>query len=99
MTIVKTIEGNTAKFTLNGKLNNTSAPELEKEIEALDDSVTELIFDFESLSYVSSAGLRVIINVQKSANETGKRMTLTNVNEDIMEIFDMTGFINFLTIA
>ena len=98
MNIVKSIEVNAATLALDGRLDTTTAPELEAEIEALDASVTELTLDLENLRYISSAGLRVLLNAQKKANATGGTMTLTNVNDEIMDVFDMTGFISFLTI-
>ena len=71
--------------------------ELEKEIKASLDGVTELIMDFEQLDYISSAGLRVLLSAQKVMNKQGS-MKIINVNETIMEVFDVTGFVDILTI-
>ena len=98
MNIVKSIEGNAATLAPDGRLDTTTAPELEAAIDALDDSVTELTLDLENLRYISSAGLRVLLNTQKKANASGGTMKLTHVNEEIMDVFDMTGFVSFLTI-
>ena len=99
MTILKEIEGSTAVLRLNGKLDSTSAPQLEEELDALGSDITSLTLDFEALRYISSAGLRVLLDAQKKANATGSTMTLTHVNEEIMDVFDMTGFVSFLTIV
>ena len=96
MKIEKKLNGNTLVFALDGRLDTTTAPELENEIGDLD-GVEELIFDKEKLEYISSAGLRVILKAQKIMNEKGS-MKLKNVGESIMEVFEITGFSDFLTI-
>ena len=97
MKIEKTINGSAAVLKISEALDTETAPELEallrNELEGIDD----LTFDFEELDYVSSAGLRVIIFAQKMMNEAGK-MKIIHVNESIMEIFEITGFTNILTI-
>ena len=82
---------------VEGRLDTTTAPELEQEIKASTDGITELVFDFGSLEYISSAGLRVLLSAQKVMNKQGS-MKVTNVNEEIMEIFEVTGFSDILTI-
>lgn len=99
MKIEKKIQDETVTLAIQGRLDTTTAPELEDEINGLGDSFQELVLDCGELSYISSAGLRVLLSAQKAANANGSRMTLTHVNEEIMEVFDMTGFSNFLTIA
>ena len=96
MKIEKKLNGNTLVFALDGRLDTTTAPELENEIGDLD-GVEELIFDMEKLEYISSAGLRVILKAQKIMNEKGS-MKLKNVGESIMEVFEITGFSDFITI-
>ena len=96
MKIGKKLNGNTLVFALDDRLDTTTAPELENEIGDLD-GVEELIFDMEKLEYISSAGLRVILKAQKIMNEKGS-MKLKNVGESIMEVFEITGFSDFLTI-
>ncbi len=81
---------------LEGRLDTTTAPQLEKEIQELD-GITCLKMDFEKLDYLSSAGLRVLLLAQKKMNRCGE-MILNHVNETIMEVFDVTGFIDILTI-
>ena len=96
MKIEKKLNDNTLVFALDGRLDTTTAPELENEIGDLD-GVEELIFDMEKLEYISSAGLRVILKAQKIMNEKAS-MKLKNVGESIMEVFEITGFSDFLTI-
>jgi len=82
---------------LEGRLDTTTAPNLEKELKSSLDDVTELIMDFEKLEYISSAGLRVLLSAQKTMNKQGE-MKLIHVNDTIMEIFKVTGFSDILTI-
>ena len=89
-------EGKTV-FALEGRLDTVTAPDLEKELKASLDSVTELVLDFEKLEYISSAGLRVLLSAQKTMAKQGE-MKVTHVTEVIMEIFEVTGFSDILTI-
>ena len=95
--IEKKSEGTKDTVMLSGRLDTTTAPELEKALQAADASVTELILDFAGLAYVSSAGLRVLLTTQKKMNKQGK-MIIRNVCDDIKEIFEITGFLDILTI-
>lgn len=97
MNINKTIDGSTLKISLEGRLDTTTAPQLEAELKGSMDGVAELNMDFEKLEYLSSAGLRVILAAQKTMNKQGK-MVICHVNEVIMEVFEVTGFIDILTI-
>ena len=97
MTIQKTLNGSTLTLALEGRLDTTTAPQLEAELKASMDGVTELDMDFEKLEYLSSAGLRVLLAAQKVMNKQGK-MTIHHVNETIHEVFEVTGFIDILTI-
>lgn len=83
--------------TLEGRLDTTTAPDLEKELKDSLDDVTELIMDFEKLEYISSAGLRVLLSTQKIMSRQGE-MKLIHVSDTIMEIFEVTGFADILTI-
>ena len=85
------------KVNVVGRLDTQTAPELEKEIDSAVSGIKELTFDMTGLEYVSSAGLRVILKAQKIMNAQGS-MKLTNVNDSIMEVFDITGFLDILTI-
>ncbi len=95
--IEKTTENNCLTYTLNGRLDTLTAPELELDLNGTLDGVTELIFDLIDLDYLSSAGLRVLLTAQKRMNTQGA-MRVRNVNETIREIFDVTGFSDILTI-
>lgn len=84
-------------LTLAGRLDTTTAPELEAELKRSIDGITQLIMDFDQLEYLSSAGLRVILAAQKTMNQQGS-MVIQHVNETIMEVFEVTGFVDILTI-
>ena len=98
MTIHKTMNGNTLTLTVEGRLDTTTAPMLEAEMKSSIGGVTELILDFAALEYVSSAGLRVLLAAQKVMNRQGK-MILRHVGETVMDVFEVTGFSDILTIA
>ena len=97
MTIEKNLNGTELVMAFNGRMDTSTAPLFEAEIKSGLDGVEKLILDFENLEYVSSAGLRVILKAQKIMNTQGE-MKLTHVNETIMEVFDITGFVDILTI-
>ena len=97
MTIEKKLNGESVTLVVVGRLDTQTAPELEKEIDGVVSGLKELTFDMSGLEYVSSAGLRVILKAQKIMNAQGS-MKLTGVNDSIMEVFDITGFLDILTI-
>ena len=97
MTIDKNINGEVVTLVVTGRLDTQTAPDLEKEVDSVVADTKELIFDMTGLEYVSSAGLRVILKAQKLMNAKGS-MKLTGVNDSIMEVFDITGFLDILTI-
>ena len=97
MTIEKTITNASASLKIVGRLDTSTAPELEAAIDGCVAGIKELVLDCSELEYVSSAGLRVILKAQKLMNAQGN-MKLTHVNETIMEVFDITGFADILTI-
>ena len=97
MTIEKKLNAETATLIVSGRLDTQTAPELENELDSVLPGLKELTFDMTSLEYVSSAGLRVILKAQKTMNAQGS-MKLTGVNDSIMEVFDITGFLDILTI-
>jgi len=97
LNINKTFEGGKASFVLEGRLDTVTAPELERELKAVLPDATALTLDFDKLEYISSAGLRVLLSVQKVMAKQGE-MKIIHVNETIMDIFDITGFIDILTI-
>ena len=97
MTINKQQDGSKLNIALEGRLDTTTAPQLESELRASLDGVTELAFDLKELLYISSAGLRVLLSAQKTMNKQGN-MVVRNASEELMEIFEVTGFTDILTI-
>ena len=98
MTINKEQNGNELKIALEGRLDTTTAPQLEKEIGSALDGITSLEFDLKDLAYISSAGLRVLLAAQKTMNKQKGKMVIHGANEDLMDIFEVTGFVDILTI-
>ena len=97
MTINKNAEGEKLTIALEGRLDTVTAPQLEAELNQSLDGVKDLVFDFKSLEYISSAGLRVLLSAQKKMNKQGQ-MTVEGANENLMEIFEVTGFVDILNI-
>lgn len=96
MTINKETNGNEMVISLEGRLDTTTAPQLDEEIKKLD-GVDKLVIDLKQLEYISSAGLRILLSAQKAMNKRGG-MVIRNVSDVIREIFDVTGFVDILTI-
>jgi len=97
LNISKRTDGKKLTITVEGRLDTTSAPQLEEIVRSqIGDSET-LVFDFEKLDYISSAGLRVLLAAQKIMNKQGK-MVVKNVSEEVKEIFEVTGFCDILTL-
>ena len=97
MKIEKKVDGSNMSFALEGRLDTMTAPLLESEIQGKLDGVMDLEFDFAKLTYISSAGLRVLLSAQKIMNKQGS-MVVKNANEAVMEVFEVTGFTDILTI-
>ena len=97
MKITKNQNGNALEIAVEGRLDTTTAPELEKELKDCLDSANELTLDFSNLEYISSAGLRVLLSAHKVMSQKGG-MKLTHVNETVSEVFEVTGFSDILTI-
>ena len=91
-------EGEKLTVKLEGRLDTTTSPELESELGMNLDGIKELVFDFNGLEYLSSAGLRVLLNAQKTMNQQGE-MKVTGVSDSVKEIFDVTGFSDILTVV
>ena len=98
MTINKTQDQNTLTLQVEGRLDTVTAPELEAEIKGGLDGAAKLVFDFGRLECISSAGLRVLLTAQKAMNKQGGEMTVTGCSEDILDIFEITGFSQILTV-
>ncbi len=97
MTINKISDGEKLTVAITGRLDTNSSPKLEAELRQSVDGVTELVFDFSEVEYISSAGLRVLLAAQKVMNRKGS-MKLVGVSDEIQEVFEITGFSDILTI-
>ena len=97
LNINKKLEDEKLTISLEGRLDTTTAPQLETMLKENIDGVKELVIDFEKLEYISSAGLRVLLSAQKTMSKQGS-MKVINVSDLIKEIFEVTGFIDILTI-
>ena len=97
MKITKTMNGTTLNIAREGRLDTTTAPELEQALKESLDSATALTLDFSALDYISSAGLRVLLSAHKTMSKKGG-MVVKNVNEIVSEVFDVTGFADILNI-
>ncbi|MDO4797035.1 MAG: STAS domain-containing protein [Coriobacteriales bacterium] len=97
MDVNMTQEGTRLIVTVTGRLNTGTAPDFENKLIPAIDGITELIIDFAGLDYISSAGLRIVLTAQKKMNRQGT-MVIRNVKPEIYEVFEMTGFVDFLTI-
>ena len=98
MEINKDIQEKVMKLKLSGRLDTTTSPQLEQELNASLDGIEDLQLDFSELDYISSAGLRVLLSAQKKMNKQGA-MSISGVNDTIAEIFEVTGFSDILTIV
>ena len=96
MTITKTQNGSAVTLSIEGRLDTITSPDLEKELQGLSDS-NELTIDCTKLDYISSAGLRVFLAAHKSYSSKGG-MTVTNVQDSVLDVFDVTGFKEILNI-
>ncbi len=97
MEINKVVDDKKCTIELTGRLDTLTSPQLEEALKEVPEDTNELVLDLKELEYVSSAGLRVFLNAQKGMTDKGT-MTLKNVNEEIMEVLEMTGFTQILTI-
>ena len=97
LNINKNLNGSSLTVALEGRLDTSTAPQLENELKEAIGGVTELVLDFSALEYISSAGLRVLLSAQKIMNKQGS-MKVVHVNDVIREIFEVTGFCDILTI-
>jgi anti-sigma B factor antagonist len=97
MTINKTVNGKELTIALEGRLDTTTAPQLDEELKTALNGIEKFVLDFGKLEYISSAGLRVLLSAQKVMNKQGS-MVIREVSEEIQEIFEVTGFVDILTI-
>ena len=99
LNITKKQEGTALGVALEGRLDTNTAPGFQAELEPMLESITKLTLDCEKLNYISSAGLRVLLTFQQELEEQGKTMELCHVNDIIRDVFDVTGFLDILTIV
>ena len=99
LNITKKLEDGVLDVALDGRLDTNTAPEFQQEIEPMLGSISELTLDCEKLDYISSAGLRVLLTFEQMLEEQGKKMELRNVNDIIHDVFDVTGFLDIMTIV
>lgn len=98
MQIEKRADGDRLTIAVKGRLDTSSAPALEQCIDDSIDRIKALVLDFKEMTYISSAGLRIILKTQKQMNNQQGMMKLVNVRDEVMEIFHMTGFSDILMI-
>lgn len=98
LNIQKSLENDRALLRLEGRLDTVTAPELQQTLDQLLPETAELTLDFGALDYVSSAGLRVLLTAQKQMNRKAGSMKLVGVKKEILEVFEVTGFADILTI-
>ena len=98
MNFEKTNDGNTLTVELIGEVDSMNTPEIEAKLLEETKGITELIFDLKDLEYISSAGLRVLLTMQKQMKSQGS-MVIKNTNEEVMEIFKVTGFVRLLNLV
>ncbi len=98
MNVTKTQDGSRLTIALSGRLNTSTAPQFEEELSSSIEEVSELVLDFSDLDYISSAGLRVVLSAQKTMNRKRGSMVVRAAKPEILEVFEMTGFMDFLTI-
>lgn len=98
MVITKSQNGDTLTLAPEGLLDTANAPAFEAEMEAATTATKDLVVDFAKVEYISSSGLRILLKAQKKMNGGGS-MRLTNVNDNVKEVFELTGFIDILTIV
>ena len=90
------VDKSTGMLSLNGRLDTANAPMLERKIKQWDNDIKELILDFANLSYISSMGLRVLLQAKKAFKDEGRKLVIKNMGESIREVFEMTGFLHLM---
>ena len=98
LNIEKKQEGNSLTVKMDGRLDTNTSPVFQGEVEPLLENISKLTLDFEKVDYVSSAGLRVLLTFEQELEATGKTMEISHVNDMIRDVFEVTGFLDILTI-
>ena len=91
-------EGNLLTLALEGRIDTNTAPTLQSAVNPLPDGVTHIVLDVEKVDYISSAGLRVLLNLEQNLEEIDGQLELIHVSDLIRDVFDITGFVDILTI-
>ena len=99
LNITKKLEDGVLDVALDGRLDTNTAPDFQKEIEPMLGDISKLTLDCEKVDYISSAGLRVLLTFEQILEEQDKTMELRNVNDIIHDVFDVTGFLEIMTIV
>ena len=97
MNVITKVNGSSLEVNVEGRLDTMTSPEFEEKVNASLEGVKDIVFDFTNLEYISSAGLRILLSLQKKMNKLGS-MKIKNPNEIVMEIFEVTGFIDILNV-
>jgi len=95
---IKVLKNDNIVIELKGRLDTTTSPQLDQKVKEIEIDKDLVIIDFKELEYISSAGLRVLLAIKKMLEASGKKLEIHNVNEVILEVFNVTGFINVLNI-
>ncbi len=98
MTVKTEKDGHRLKLIIEGDLNTLAAPAFERAYDSGKDGATEIVLDCEKLTYITSAGLRVILFIKQEMDDKGGSLTVCNVNKAIMDVFNFSGFVQFLKI-
>ena len=98
MEITKSVEGTVMTVAVSGRLDTSTAPQLESELKNSLNGITELVLEISGLDYISSAGLRVLLSALKAMNAQKGTMRVVGANEMVREIFEVTGFSDILTL-
>ena len=100
MEIIETKQGEASVFKILGRLDSNTSPELEEKIaETVNNGTTNMVIDFESLEYISSAGLRIILKTTKDLKRQNGQLILCSMQDYVREVFEISGFDSFLPIA
>lgn len=95
---IKVLKNDNIVIELKGRLDTTTSPQLDQKVKKIEIDKDLVIIDFKELEYISSAGLRVLLAIKKMLEASGKKLEIHNVNEVILEVFNVTGFINVLNV-
>ena len=94
MKINKTTENNTIILAVEGRIDTTTAPQLEAEVKSSDESAECIVIDFSNVEYISSAGLRIFLTILQNTQEKGGHVYIKGISDDVRAVFALTGFIN-----